>query len=183
MFCRVEVEFDKPIYMINGGLKTFTSVDDEGNIKGITYNKIWSPDMNNFYKIIPEKYRDDFCLSIMNINCAVPPHTDTEILVTINFYVETSGARTVFYESIVDKPRTTQIENQTDGYLYFEEDLKETGSFIAKDYEVWVLDVKKIHSVIGNLKTRKAVTLSTNTHSYEDVIAMIKESGYALYEN
>ena len=57
----------------------------------------------------------------MTINHPIPPHTDTEIITTINFYMETGGAKTVFYEPIVDSPRTTQIKNQTDGFIYFKE--------------------------------------------------------------
>ena len=50
-------------------------------------------------------------------------------------------------------------------------------SFVAKDLEIWCLDVKKIHAVEGNVSLRKAVTLGTFKHKYEDVIEMFKETG------
>jgi len=181
MFCRVGVEFDKPIYSIDGGLVTFTGIDENGETKGIFYNKIWTPDEENYFKIIPERYRKDFHLNIMAINHAIPPHTDTEIITTVNFYFETGGARTIFYDVITDNPRKTQIENQTDGFIFYEEDLKEVSSFVAKDHEVWVLDVKKVHSVVGDVTMRKAITLGTKVHSYESVVSMIKENGYEVY--
>ena len=46
--------------------------------------------------------------------------------------------------------------------------------------EVWVLNVKKIHSVESSKEEpfRKAVTLGTRTHNYESVCEMLKETGY-----
>jgi hypothetical protein len=173
MFCKLNTTFEKPLYIVTEGLKTFTGVDD----KGIDYKKIWSPDAEKLLSVLPKRYWDDFHLTVMTINRPIPPHTDTEIITTINFYIETGGATTVFYESIVDEPRMFQIENQTDGYIYYPEDLKQVGSFIAKDLEIWCLDVKKIHAVEGNVSLRKAVTLGTFKHKYEDVIEMFKETG------
>ena len=172
MFCRLTKSFENPLYIVTEGLKTFTGV----NGQGIDYKKIWSPDTEQLYSVLPRRYWDDFHLTLMTINHAIPPHTDTEIITTINFYIETGGARTVFYETKSNNPRTTQIENQTDGYIYFKEDLTEVGSFVAQDYEIWCLDVKKIHSVDGNITHRKAVTLGTFKHSYTDVIEMLKET-------
>ena len=177
MFCKLNTTFEKPLYIVTEGLKTFTGIDEDGEKKGIDYKKIWSPDAEKLLSVIPTRYWDDFHLTVMTINRAIPPHTDTEIITTINFYIETGGARTVFYDPAVDNPRTVQIENQTDGYIYYLEDLKEVGSFIAKDLEVWCLDVKKIHAVEGNVSLRKAITLGTFKHKYEDVVEMFKETG------
>jgi hypothetical protein len=177
MFCKLTTTFEKPLYIVTEGLKTFTGVDEDGEKKGIDYKKIWSPDTEKLYSVVPRRYWDDFHLTVMTINRAIPPHTDTEIITTINFYIETGGARTVFYEPAVDNPRTVQIENQTDGYIYYPEDLKEVDSFVAKDYEIWCLDVKKIHSVEGDVTSRKAVTMGTFKHKYEDVVEMFKETG------
>jgi hypothetical protein len=173
MFCKLNTTFAKPLYIVTEGLKTFTGVDD----KGIDYKKIWSPDAEKLLSVLPKRYWDDFHLTVMTINRPIPPHTDTEIITTINFYIETGGAKTVFHEPIVEEPRTFQIENQTDGYIYYPEDLKKVDSFIAKDFEIWCLDVKKIHSVEGNVSLRKAITLGTFKHKYDDVVEMFKETG------
>lgn len=172
MFCKLNKSFEKPLYVVTEGLKTFTDIEGQG----IDYKKIWSPDVDKLMSIIPKRYWNDFHLTLMTINHPIPPHTDTEIITTINFYMETGGAKTVFYEPIVDSPRITQIKNQTDGFIYFKEDLKEVDSFVAKDFEIWVLDVKKIHSVEGDIKLRTAVTLGTFNRTYSDVMEMLKET-------
>lgn len=173
MFAKLNRTFEVPIYAVTHGLKTFTGE----NTKGIDYKKIWSPDSKEIYSVIPERYWEDFHLTIMTINTAIPPHTDTEIITTINFYIKTDNCRTIFFEPIVEDPRKFQIKNQTDGYIFNEEDLKEVSSFTAKDNEIWVLDVKKIHSVVGEPTLRKAITLGTRVHNYESVYEMLKETG------
>jgi hypothetical protein len=35
----------------------------------------------------------------MTINRGIPPHTDSDILTTINFYLDTDGCDTVYYET------------------------------------------------------------------------------------
>lgn len=173
MFKKLNRTFETPIYAVTHGLKTFTGE----NTKGIDYKKIWSPEANTIYSVLPERYWNDFHLTIMTINTTIPPHTDTEIITTINFYIKTDNCKTVFFEPIVENPRTFQIENQTDGYIFVEEDLREIDSFVAKDNEVWVLDVKKIHSVEGTPTLRKAITLGTRIHNYDAVCEMLKETG------
>lgn len=174
MFHKLNKTFKEPLYVVTDSLKDFVS-DDK---KGIDYKMIWSPEAKEIYSVIPKRYWNDFHLTLMTINRDIPPHTDTGIITSINFYIESGGnPKTVFYEPAVDKPRTTQVNNQTDGYIFFKEDLKEVGSFVTKDFDIWVLDVKKIHSVEGNVSLRKAVTLGTFCHKYDDVIEMLKETG------
>jgi hypothetical protein len=172
MFVKLEKTFEKPLYAVTDPLKTFKGEDG----KGIDYKKIWSPEADKIYNILPKKYWPDFHLTVMTIDCEVPPHTDTEILTSINFYFQTENCRTVFYKTKVDSPRTAQIENQTNGYIYFEDDLEEVGSFVAKDFEIWVLDVTQIHSVKGNFNLRKAITLGSFKHNYSDTIKILKEN-------
>lgn len=173
MFRKLQKPFVKPIYAVTEGLKTFMDEDR----RGIDYKKIWSPDAEEIYNVLPKKYWKDFHLTVMTINCEIPPHTDTEIITSINFYLQTGSAKTVFYEPIVNKPKTFQVENQTNGFIYCAEDLREVSSFVAEDLDVWVLDVTKIHSVKGDIELRKAITLGTFIHSYDDVLRMLKETG------
>lgn len=176
MFTKLENSFEKPLFAIIDQLKDFKGSDG----KGIDYKKIWTPEPKKIYGILPEKYWKDFHLTVMTINCKIPPHTDTEIITSINFYLQTEGCRTIFYKPKVEKPRTVQVENQTNGHIYFEEDLEEVDSFVAKDFEVWALDVTQIHSVQGEFKLRKAITLGTFVHKYKDVIEMLKETGNVI---
>lgn len=172
MFCKLNTVFEKPIYTTTQNLKSFLGEDG----KGIQYKLVWTPETEKIYNILPQKYWKDFHISEMKIDCAVPPHTDTEIITSINFYLQTEGCRTIFYQPKIQNPRTLQIKNQTNGHIFYEEDLVEVDSFIAKDFEVWVLDVSQIHSVKGNVTLRKAITLGTFQHKYEDVIEMLKEN-------
>ena len=171
MFARLEKTFEKPLYAITDPLKSFKG--DNG--KGIDYKKIWSPEAEKLYGILPRRYWQDFHLTIMTIDCIIPPHTDTEIITSINFYLQTEGCKTIFYKPKNNDLKTIQVKNQTNGHIYFEEDLIEVDSFIAKDFEIWLLDVTQIHGVQGNFNLRKALTLGTFIHKYEDVLKMIKE--------
>lgn len=172
MFVKLKKTFEKPLYAITDPLKSFKGE----NGKGIDYKKVWSPEVEKIYSILPRRYWQDFHLTIMTIDCIIPPHTDTEIVTSINFYLQTEGCRTVFYKPKGDDLKTVQVKNQTNGHIYFEEDLDEVDSFIAKDFEIWLLDVTKIHGVKGNFNLRKALTLGTFTHKYKDVLEMLKET-------
>jgi len=90
--------------------------------------------------------------------------------------MQTEGCTTTFYKPKVEIPKTVQVENQTNGHIYFEEDLIEVGSFVAKDYDIWLLDVSQIHGVKGKFNLRKAITLGTFVHKYQDVLEMLKET-------
>ena len=171
MFTKLSKTFEKPLYAVTDPLKTFKH---EG--KGIDYKKIWSPEAEKIYGILPKRYWQDFHLTVMTIDCIIPPHTDTEIVTSINFYLQTEGCTTTFYKSKIENPDTVQVENQTDGHIYFEDDLIEVGSFVAKDFEIWLLDVSQIHGVKGEFNLRKAITLGTFVHKYKDVIQMLNET-------
>jgi hypothetical protein len=176
MFAKLNTTFETPIYTTIQDLKQFKGEDG----KGIQYKLVWSPEIEKLYNILPERYWKDFHVSEMKIDCAVPPHTDTEIVTTINFYIQTEGCRTVFYEKAVDEPRVFKMEQQTNGRIFHQEDVKEVSSFVAKDHEIWILDVTKIHSVDGNFKLRKALTLGTFLHKYNDVLEILKEKGNVI---
>jgi hypothetical protein len=176
MFAKLDKVFEKPLYAVTSPLKTFKG--DNG--KGIDYKKIWSPDAEKIYSVLPRRYWQDFHITVMTIDCEIPPHTDTEILTSINFYLQTEGCKTTFYKSKVNIPKTLQVENQTNGYIYFKDDLIELDSFVAKDFEIWVLDVSQIHGVTGDFNLRKAITLGTFVHKYEEVVEMLKETGNVI---
>ena len=59
MFKKLNRTFETPIYAITHGLKTFTGE----NTKGIDYKKIWSPEANTIYSVLPERYWNDFHLT------------------------------------------------------------------------------------------------------------------------
>jgi hypothetical protein len=174
MFHKLKYKFNpKPFDILESRIRFGEQVD--GQFKGIEYFNIDHSDTNSLFKVVPNQYRQNFCLTLMKINTIIPPHTDTGILVTINFYIETSDCITQFYK-FKGEPKKYQIENQKEGFIFDENDLEKAGSFIAKQYDAWVLDVSQPHSVSGG-GNRLAFSLATNTYNYDDVCNMLYETG------
>lgn len=128
--------------------------------------------------VIPAQYRNDFCLSVMEITGEVPPHTDSEIKATINFYIEPGSYMTKFYR-VKEGATVYQIENQTNGVIFDEKDLQHAGTFIANAGDGWLLDVTMPHAVkpISGVTRRVAICLATDKHSYDEVAQMLFETG------
>jgi hypothetical protein len=82
----------------------------------------------------------------------LPPHIDKVRLTAINFYLETSGGETLYYE-------------------YIDGELKEKFKFVANKGEIWLLDVDKPHSVkIQYPYVRKVLTISFKKLKYGEVL-------------
>ena len=148
-----------------------------GQFYGYTTYKIDSKTSNELLEIIPKEYKKDFEPALILINIAnVIPHIDTKIKAVINFYVDTAEGITSFYK-IKDgiAPYIEKLPNQTDGALYQEKDLDVIGTFKANYGDVYVLDVKQIHSVKCKPNAiRTAYCLKSYIHSYDDVIKIVK---------
>jgi len=149
------------------------------NGQGIKYSEVVLPQFSDIMNIIPERYQKDFCLLLMDVNSKIPPHTDSGIQTVINIYIRTDNCVTQFYKLDNNKPKTYQVENQTDGFLYNVEDLIPIGGFIALPTESWILDVRKIHSVepMKEFKRRTSISLSTDKYDFTQVCEMLKETG------
>lgn len=147
----------------------------------ITYSKVSTP-LNDIFSLIPERYRTDFILLLMEISGNIAPHTDSDILSTINIYIKTDNCKTVFHDLIDSTApvRSRKIKNQTNGRMFDPTCLKVIGEFEAVPTDAWLLDVTRIHSVIsaaGNIN-RKSICLQTTKHSIEHVKEMLSETGY-----
>jgi hypothetical protein len=154
------------------------TTDDAGNFLGLHYRFADISNADKLLEIIPEEYRKSFCLSVMEINTTVPPHTDSGIKVVINFYYDTDGGFTRFYRLKTDKPTLHQIENQHDGGFIFDlDDLEFAGEFSAKPGDAWILDVTYPHSVTPRTdKKRVAVQMATADFTYDQVLLMLKHT-------
>jgi hypothetical protein len=87
-----------------------------------------------------------------NTEVILPPHVDKVRKTAINFYLETSGGKTIYYDFKNNK-------------------LEEKFSFVAKNGETWLLDVDKPHSVeIEYPFIRRILTISLKNTTYEEVI-------------
>ena len=189
MFVKLKNTFDDLIYTKVPGLESFAGLDG----KGVYHNKIWSPDIDRIYSVIPKKYHEDFYLTIMTINSVLLPHRDNDLISTINFYVDAGNCRTVFYrekegadfwqpENIITRPKSKLEVEEEVAYVkavYDLEDVNEIDSFIAKNGEAWLLDVSEIHNVVplSEFTTRKAIALRTKKYGYIEVLDMLKETG------
>lgn len=153
--------------------------NEDGSYKGILYKKVSVFNIEDLMQVIPEKERKYFGVLIMKINMKIPPHTDSYIKSTINFYMKTENCITKFYEPRIENAKKRQIKNQKEGFLFDENDLIEVENFVAKPNEAWLLDVTKPHAVhpMGQIKERLAITLGT-IKSYEEVYEMLKETNY-----
>jgi hypothetical protein len=131
------------------------------------------------FKVIPKDYRNAFSVSEMKIIDAVPPHTDSDVKTVVNFYVRPSNYRTVFFKG--DSP-AYQIPNQTNGQMFYRENLVEVESFIAKEGDAFCLDVTVPHAVdvLDEVpKERIAICMSTDEYDFEQVCNMLCDTGYA----
>jgi hypothetical protein len=136
-------------------------------------------DLNaNLLKVIPEGYRDAFSVSEMKIVDSVPPHTDSDVKAVVNFYIQPNNYKTVFFGG--NSP-TYQVPNQTNGRVFYRENLVELDSFVAKDGEAFCLDVTTPHALdsLDDLpKERIALCLSTHDYDFEQVCNMLCDTGY-----
>jgi len=151
---------------------------EDGVFRGLHYHYADIENADELLAVIPEQYRKDFCLSIVEINTNVPPHTDSGIKAAINFYIQTDGCTTRFFRAKTDNPKTYTIENQhEEGRIYEEEDLYEVGCFCASEEEAWLIDVTIPHAVKPQTdKVRIAAQLATASHSYDQVLKMLEST-------
>lgn len=163
--------------------KTYSNLDYDQGSEQISYGDVIKYHNARITKggvfyVLPLRYRPDFCLSVMTITGAVPPHTDSEIKCTINFYLETDACVTKFYR-VEGNSVTLTIPNQTNGRIYERENLVCNGEFVAKAGDAYLLDVTKVHSVepLFGLNKRTAICLATDKYDYDQVSEMLYETG------
>ena len=158
----------------------------DGEFRGLSYAYISGPATELMVNLIPERYRKNFYFSSMIANSEVPPHTDNEIVTTINFYIDPQNCITQFYKFKSQNPTKYRIPSQMHkyflqgGYRFDKNDLDETVSFVAQPNEVYVLDVMQPHGVrpLGEFKQRTSVTLATPIYDFDLVCKMLRETGY-----
>ena len=167
MFCKLNTKFKNLAYT-------------EGKER-VSYDGIISYlDLNNLNKnildILPTKYHNLFTVSLMKINNEVPPHTDSGSKVVINFYIKAGNYKTSFYDGYA---KSYQVENQTNGKVFEKGGLTALSSFVAKDGDIYCLNVDKIHGVdcLDLIPTERiAVCISSDSFSYDEVCNMLKEA-------
>ena len=215
MFVKLKSNFSDLLYTKVPGLESFAGLDG----KGVYHNKIWTPDEEKIYSVIPKRYWDDFQVTRMTINSLLLPHVDNDFITTINFYYQPGDYRTMFYgvkqgrtswkteedthllvnpeplsEEGIDpeelKERMREFVNEKKNMehakdvvyvdaVYAFDDVYETGSFIAKANEAYMLDVRIPHTVepTNGVQIRKAFALRTRKYDFATVYEMLQETG------
>lgn len=172
MFSRLNITHNLPLNPAGDLLYRFGEEVD-GEFQGICYLGVDTATQTRLMDFLPKEIQHKFFASLMVINRPeIPAHTDNEILVTINFYVQTAEALTRFHEFKSETELAViKLDNQSDGAIYAPECLNTVGEFQARAGEVWILDVKKPHSVsCGTTDIRIAYCLQSTILNYEDVI-------------
>lgn len=146
----------------------------DNQFKGIAYYNINNEAKEYLLnKIIPSKFKNDFDIYLMFINYdSILPHIDNDIEMVINFYIQSSDGITHFWNPHENHDKL-KLNNQTSGSIFNPEQLNHIYSFSAKNYEIWALDVTKVHSVTGTNDTRIAFCFQSKTLKYEDFIKQI----------
>lgn len=141
----------------------------------ICYHNFVGDVYNQLLSLIPEQHRRKFQAQVMEIIGYIGPHTDSDILCTVNFYVEVTGEHTVFF-SLNENAVGTISTNQTNGRSFAFKDVTKVDSFVAESGDIWILDVTKPHCVLPSKERvkRKAIVLSTNYFTYQEVLDMIE---------
>lgn len=157
----------------------FTNLEYTQGNKQISYGEYisyYDAELTNggVWFIIPLRYRADFQLSLLKIVGPIPPHTDSEIKTSINFYIEPGNYVTTFY---TPEPKAVkrQIENQTNGHIFQPSELANRGSFVANAGDAYLLGIDRVHDVQGNGE-RTVLCLATDKHDFYEVLHMIIET-------
>lgn len=183
MFKKLNLDFHVETYDSGEKIVDYGTHFSEGKlVPKLVYHEVTGQCETLLDKCIPERFHEGFTVALMEISAMVGPHTDSEILVTINHYFQTNNEGTVFYtfKKNIVSPTVGQIRNQTTGHVFRKQELDVYGSFVAKENETWILDVTKPHSVYTpdkQTKLRKAIVLQTRVYTYDQVLEMIKEKG------
>ena len=151
-------------------------VDEGQGWQGISYYTIHPSIQSKMLSMLPVECCHMFEGSLMVINrTEIPAHIDNQILTSINFYVETADAVTRFHrfkDGVA--PALLKLPNQDDGAIFEPHCLDLAGEFKAEKNDIWILDVKKPHSVYcSSTKNRIAYCLQSSTVSYNQLLMLL----------
>lgn len=119
---------------------------------------------------LPESLRS-FCLGISKSSIhSFGPHVHTKEECTINFYYKTNGETTIFYDGdcVIDIDAAT--DNGNSYHMVKPDALTEVTTYVATDGDVWLLNTKKPHAVIGNDSLPRYILQVHMAIPYEQVL-------------
>jgi hypothetical protein len=158
-------------------IKNQYGVEIDNQFVGVRYYEVDESLEKKILKtFIHPQARKYFHVALMVINNSyIPPHIDNDLQIVINYYIQTANATTYFWKPNQNTLSTAQVENQSDGKLFRENELECTGQFKAETNDLWILDVSKIHSVgklycPKNNTLRIAYCIQSNKIKFSDLI-------------
>jgi hypothetical protein len=141
----------------------------------------------NNYNIVYEKLPMFFKLSpymmlIAEINGPgfLGAHRDHGVMCVLNWYKNSNDDKTLFYKEKPEaEPFIADGEKVANIYKLSEVDLVE--EFVAKDNEMYLLNVSEIHSVDSyNCGVRRFISLAWSKDDYETILERIKATFTAI---
>lgn len=121
----------------------------------------------HIYAAIIANFSSDIAATCAGINYStirpLKPHVHTDESCVINIYEKASNAKTVFYEGKIGILDGVAQDNGNKYYLVDPNLLTEIEDFTAQDGDVWLLNTKQPHAVIGEDSSRKLIQIFLNT--------------------
>ena len=116
---------------------------------GISRRYFSKKDYEHIKDALPEEI-SNACIGITkSLITNLHAHLHTQDECVINFYKKTDGQKTIFYEGIIQKDNLL-FSDGDDKYTPLNESLLNSVEyFVAKDNDVWLLNTRQPHSVVG----------------------------------
>ncbi len=139
-------------------------------------------------KKLIEKERPNLIWQVLNNGEVTPPHIDPFRNTVINLYVQAYGEKTYFYNKKREGISFPTLKNETllehnsnsvkKSIEYFVPSwLNEDGNFVARPFDVYLLNVSEPHSVIDIPPDKSRVSISAGfLLKYEEVLSYFEES-------
>lgn len=103
----------------------------------------------------------------------VTPHRDKGNSVSLNFYIDVEKDYTVFYE---DDSAPTNISFYS---VDNTSNLIESGRFMAEKFDIYLLDVRKLHGIEKtNNNTRRMITYRWSHYTFDEIYESLDSSIY-----
>jgi hypothetical protein len=96
---------------------------------------------------LPESIKHGLVIVNLTEIRLLAPHIHTDEQAVINFYLEANGEKTTFWDGDIVSD-DSDVSDNGNGYINLRRDvLTEAESFVAKPFDVWMMDTRKPHSV------------------------------------
>ena len=103
----------------------------------------------------------------------VPPHIDKGRLCAINIYTQVNNEKTIVYKKLRDGARLETENGIMTNESFIPDWIEEAGSFIANQWDVYLLNVNAPHSVINMTdKRRISISFSFYKTTFDDIMSV-----------